>query len=74
LYQNLVFISFFLGRDDFHKGKILIPETRIGEEGTAKRNIQRKHDHVANRKDKKNNGGAGGKGKWSDVDDGSLDF
>ena len=50
-----------------------IPETRVGEEGTAKRNIQRKHDHDPNRKTKPHHGGAvGGKGQWNDVDDGSL--
>ena len=51
----------------------VIPETRVGDEGTAKRNIQRKHDHDPNRKTKPNHGGAvGGKGQWNDVDDGSL--
>lgn len=50
-----------------------IPETRVGEEGTAKRNIQRKHDHDPNRKTKPHHGGAlGGKGQWNDVEDGSL--
>jgi hypothetical protein len=54
--------------------KHAIPETRVGEEGTAKRNIiQRKNDHDPNRKDKPHHGGAlGGKGQWNDMDDGSL--
>lgn len=43
-------------REEFHKGKMEIPETRVGEEGTAKRNIMRKHDHEPHRKDKKQGG------------------
>ena len=58
--------------DEFHKGKTAVPETKIGEEGSAKRNIQRKHDHESNRKDKPQHGGAGGKGKWNNVDDGTV--
>jgi hypothetical protein len=59
-------------RDEIKKHSA-IPETRVGDEGTAKRNIQRKHDHDPNRKTKPNHGGAvGGKGQWNDVDDGSL--
>lgn len=61
------------GRDDFHKGKNPIPETRTGEEGSSKRNIQRKHDHDPHRKPKPNHGGGvGGKGQWNDIDDGSM--
>lgn len=59
-------------REDQHKGKHSIPETVTGEEGTAKRNILRKHDHDPHRKDKKNHGGGGGKPKWDILDDGSL--
>lgn len=65
-------LPYKLFRDELHKGKSDIPETRIGEEGTAKRNIQRKHDHDPNRKPKPQHGGAGGKGKWNDVDDGTV--
>ena len=50
-----------------------IPETRT-EEGSSRRNIMRKHDHDPSRKEKKQGGGGGGKGKWNDIDDGSLDF
>jgi len=35
-------------REEFHKGKSPIPETRT-EEGSAKRNIARKHDHDPSR-------------------------
>jgi len=59
-------------QDEFHKGKSPIPETRVGEEGSASRNIQRKHDHDPNKKEKKQGGGAGGKGKWNAIDDGSM--
>ena len=48
-----------------------IPETKNIEEGSARRNITRKHDPTP-RKDKKQGGGAGGKGKWNKLDDGSL--
>eukprot|EP00428_Durinskia_dybowskii_P031673 CAMPEP_0170237944 /NCGR_PEP_ID=MMETSP0116_2-20130129/18726_1 /TAXON_ID=400756 /ORGANISM="Durinskia baltica, Strain CSIRO CS-38" /LENGTH=115 /DNA_ID=CAMNT_0010488755 /DNA_START=83 /DNA_END=429 /DNA_ORIENTATION=+ len=58
--------------EEFHKGKSPIPETRT-EEGSAKRNIARKHDHDPTKKEKKQHGGAGGKGKWNDLDDGSLE-
>ena len=30
-------------------------------------------DHDPHQKDKKQHGGAGGKGKWNDMDDGTLD-
>jgi hypothetical protein len=50
-----------------------IPETKI-EEGSSRRNIIRKNDHDPTRKEKKQGGGAGGKGKWSDIDDGSLEY
>eukprot|EP00339_Tiarina_fusa_P017552 CAMPEP_0117020342 /NCGR_PEP_ID=MMETSP0472-20121206/15481_1 /TAXON_ID=693140 ORGANISM="Tiarina fusus, Strain LIS" /NCGR_SAMPLE_ID=MMETSP0472 /ASSEMBLY_ACC=CAM_ASM_000603 /LENGTH=65 /DNA_ID=CAMNT_0004725533 /DNA_START=59 /DNA_END=256 /DNA_ORIENTATION=+ len=59
-------------QDDHHKGKDAIPETKGTEEGSAKRNIARKHDHDPNRKEKKQHGGAGGKGKWDEIDDGSM--
>ena len=35
-------------RDEFHKGKMAVPETRT-EEGSARRNIARKHDHDPSR-------------------------
>lgn len=50
-----------------------MPETKGTEEGSAKRNITRKHDHDPHRKEKKQHGGGGGKGKWNDLDDGSMD-
>jgi hypothetical protein len=59
-------------REEHHKGKLSIPETRVGDEGSAKRNIQRKNDHDPSRKEKPHHGGAGGKGKWIDTDDGTL--
>eukprot|EP00561_Arcocellulus_cornucervis_P001801 CAMPEP_0185818764 /NCGR_PEP_ID=MMETSP1322-20130828/21158_1 /TAXON_ID=265543 /ORGANISM="Minutocellus polymorphus, Strain RCC2270" /LENGTH=62 /DNA_ID=CAMNT_0028515907 /DNA_START=60 /DNA_END=248 /DNA_ORIENTATION=- len=50
-----------------------VPETKGTEEGSAKRNITRKHDHDPNRKEKKQHGGGGGKGKWNDLEDGTMD-
>eukprot|EP00571_Detonula_confervacea_P011188 CAMPEP_0172309840 /NCGR_PEP_ID=MMETSP1058-20130122/10738_1 /TAXON_ID=83371 /ORGANISM="Detonula confervacea, Strain CCMP 353" /LENGTH=61 /DNA_ID=CAMNT_0013022539 /DNA_START=63 /DNA_END=248 /DNA_ORIENTATION=- len=53
--------------------KLKIPETKTVEEGSARRNITRKHDRDPHRKEKKQQGGAGGKGKWNKLeDDGSL--
>ena len=49
-----------------------IPETTGVTEGSSKRNIVRKHDHDPNRKEKKQHGGGGGKGKWNDLNDGSM--
>jgi hypothetical protein len=60
-------------REEHHKGKVAIPDTKVGEEGSAKRNIQRKNDHDPHRKDKPQNGGGGGKGKWNELDDGTYD-
>jgi hypothetical protein len=45
----------------------------VGDEGSAKRNIARKHDHDPHQKEKKQHGGAGGKGKWNEVDDGTTE-
>ena len=59
-------------REEHHKGKSTIPETKTGEEGSSKRNIQRKNDHEPHRKNKPQHGGGGGKGKWNDLDDGSM--
>lgn len=56
--------------DDKHKG--VLPETRGTVEGSAKRNIVRKHNNDPNAKDKKQHGGGGGKGKWNELDDGSM--
>eukprot|EP00522_Entomoneis_paludosa_P012001 CAMPEP_0172442270 /NCGR_PEP_ID=MMETSP1065-20121228/2741_1 /TAXON_ID=265537 /ORGANISM="Amphiprora paludosa, Strain CCMP125" /LENGTH=63 /DNA_ID=CAMNT_0013192071 /DNA_START=80 /DNA_END=271 /DNA_ORIENTATION=+ len=53
------------------KTKGPIPETTGVAEGSAKRNIQRKHTPDG-QKDKKQHGGGGGKGKWNDLDDGSM--
>ena len=52
--------------------KNTVPETKT-EEGSSKRNIMRKNDHDPHRKEKKQGGGGGGKGKWDDLDDGSMD-
>lgn len=49
-----------------------MPETTGVEEGSTKRNIQRKQSHDPHQKEKKQHGGAGGKGKWDPLDDGSL--
>eukprot|EP00565_Helicotheca_tamesis_P002405 CAMPEP_0185740936 /NCGR_PEP_ID=MMETSP1171-20130828/38688_1 /TAXON_ID=374046 /ORGANISM="Helicotheca tamensis, Strain CCMP826" /LENGTH=63 /DNA_ID=CAMNT_0028412867 /DNA_START=641 /DNA_END=832 /DNA_ORIENTATION=- len=50
-----------------------VPETQKIEEGSARRNITRKHDHDPHKKEKKQHGGGGGKGKWNDLDDGSME-
>jgi hypothetical protein len=57
---------------DAKERKDPVPESKV-EEGSAKRNIVRKHDHDPNRKEKKQGGGGGGKGKWDPLDDGSLE-
>lgn len=77
LYLNSNFVVFLLHarqicRDEFHKGKVPVPETKVGEEGSAKRNIQRKHDADPSRKPKPQHGGGGGKGKWNEADDGTI--
>ena len=56
-----------------HEKKVGAPETQKTEEGSARRNIARKHDYDPTKKEKKQHGGAGGKGKWDDLADGSLD-
>eukprot|EP00566_Odontella_aurita_P029873 CAMPEP_0113595626 /NCGR_PEP_ID=MMETSP0015_2-20120614/39846_1 /TAXON_ID=2838 /ORGANISM="Odontella" /LENGTH=65 /DNA_ID=CAMNT_0000502973 /DNA_START=447 /DNA_END=644 /DNA_ORIENTATION=- /assembly_acc=CAM_ASM_000160 len=56
-----------------HGKKDGVPETQGTAEGSARRNIARKHDHDPNRKEKKQHGGGGGKGKWNDVDDGTME-
>jgi hypothetical protein len=48
------------------------PETKVTEEGSAKRNIIRKTNHDPSQKEKKQHGGGGGKGKWNDIADGSM--
>eukprot|EP00977_Amphora_coffeiformis_P009487 scaffold2192_cov170-Amphora_coffeaeformis.AAC.21 len=59
--------------EDHHKGKAAVPDTTGVVEGSAKRNIQRKHGDGQNQKEKKNHGGAlGGKGNWDPLDDGST--
>jgi hypothetical protein len=68
-----IYLSKLIYSEEFHKGKLDIPDTKVGEEGSSKRNIQRKHDHDPHRKPKPQHGGAGGKGKWNDVDDGTFD-
>jgi hypothetical protein len=74
------FLDFFFPRCIYPKNdseddskKNPIPETRVGDEGTAKRNIQRRHDHDPNRKPKpQHGGGVGGKSQWNEIDDGTL--
>ncbi|KAG7353991.1 hypothetical protein IV203_003347 [Nitzschia inconspicua] len=57
--------------DDKKHGSV--PETKKVSEGSASRNIARKHDHDPHRKEKKQHGGGvGGKGDWKEVDDGSV--
>ena len=36
-------------RPDYHKGKSGVPDTRNTEDGSARRNIARKHDHDPHR-------------------------
>eukprot|EP00978_Attheya_sp_CCMP212_P010347 scaffold24995_cov46-Attheya_sp.AAC.1 len=50
-----------------------VPDTQKTEEGSARRNIARKHDFDPSKKEKKQHGGAGGKGKWNDMNDGSTE-
>ena len=64
----IVFVIIYKHRANKHK----IPETKNIEEGSARRNIARKHDYDPKKKEKKQQGGAGGKGKWNKLDDGSL--
>jgi hypothetical protein len=74
LFFSLVNISLFryTYREDHQRGKQAgPPETKVVEEGSAKRNITRKHDPFPDRKEKKQHGGAGGKGKWDELDDGT---
>ena len=59
-------------REEHHKGKVAVPESTGTAEGSASRNIQRKHDNDPSKKEKKQGGGGGGKGKWNDLDDGSI--
>ena len=58
-----------MNREDTHK-KGAVPETTGTSEGSSGRNIQRKHN--PGDKDKKQGGGGGGKGKWNELDDGSM--
>lgn len=52
----------------------MIPDSKGTEEGSAKRNIIRKNNHLDPKaKEKKQGGGGGGKGKWDPTDDGSLE-
>ncbi|CAB9524807.1 expressed unknown protein [Seminavis robusta] len=59
-------------QDEHHKGKAAVPETTGTSEGSAARNIQRKHNSDPGQKEKKQGGGGGGKGKWDVLDDGSM--
>jgi hypothetical protein len=49
LELTVFLLSFRFLRDEHHKGKSAVPETQGTEEGSAKRNIARKHDHDPNR-------------------------
>lgn len=75
---HYLYIYIYIYRDDHHKGKVSVPDTKVGEEGTAKRNIQRKNNPTiidgagAVKEHKKQHGGGGGKGKWNDLDDGTM--
>ena len=73
--MTLLLINYALIYRDGHSksSKSGIPETKNIEDGSSRRNIARKHDHDPNRKEKKQHGGGGGKGKWSDLDDGSME-
>ena len=68
---HLIYFPFLIHRDT--KNAKAIPETKGVEEGSSKRNIVRKHDHDPSRKEKKQHGGGGGKGKWDDLDDGTME-
>jgi len=57
---------------EHHKSR-QIPDTTKVEEGSSRRNISRKHDFNPSRKDKKQHGGGGGKGKWNDLNDGTTE-
>eukprot|EP00594_Rhizosolenia_setigera_P018594 CAMPEP_0178958304 /NCGR_PEP_ID=MMETSP0789-20121207/11533_1 /TAXON_ID=3005 /ORGANISM="Rhizosolenia setigera, Strain CCMP 1694" /LENGTH=63 /DNA_ID=CAMNT_0020640925 /DNA_START=63 /DNA_END=254 /DNA_ORIENTATION=+ len=56
---------------EHYKSENAAPVTKV-EEGSSRRNILRNHDHDPKRKEKKQHGGGGGKGKWNDLDDGSM--
>lgn len=49
-------------------------ETQKTTEGSARRNIVRKNTRDPQKKDRKQNGGGGGKGKWNYRNDGSMDY
>lgn len=58
---------------EFHKQQNAPHETKVKDEGSARRNIIRKSNPAdAVKGSKKQHGGGGGKGKWNDLDDGSL--
>jgi hypothetical protein len=59
-------------RDDHGKGGNGMPRTTGLYEATPRRNIHRKHDLDPNQKAKPQHGSSGGKGKWKDIDDGSM--
>jgi len=67
----LTVVSFLLIYRSLDSKKNQIPVTEVKEEGSARRNIDRKTNHDPNRKEKKQHGGAGGKGKWNEIDDGT---
>ena len=70
--QTIKICLLYNHREDTHKKNEGGPETKGVEEGSAKRNIVRKHHAEPGAKEKKNHGGAGGKGKWNEMDDGSM--
>eukprot|EP00815_Leptocylindrus_aporus_P005418 CAMPEP_0116050404 /NCGR_PEP_ID=MMETSP0322-20121206/360_1 /TAXON_ID=163516 /ORGANISM="Leptocylindrus danicus var. apora, Strain B651" /LENGTH=70 /DNA_ID=CAMNT_0003532947 /DNA_START=158 /DNA_END=370 /DNA_ORIENTATION=- len=61
------------GAQEWHKHQGEAPMTKTKGDGSASRNITRKTNH-GEYKSKPQHGGGGGKGKWNDLDDGSLDY
>ena len=73
IFSRLCFICFqYIAMYISINNEKKVPETKGVEEGSAKRNIARRHDHDPHRKEKKQGGGGGGKGKWNPTNDGSL--
>eukprot|EP00957_Ditylum_brightwellii_P041430 3137118-Ditylum_brightwellii.AAC.1 len=73
LSHNMLTEAMISHRGQHDDKKKDLPETKNTEEGSARRNITRKHDPDPHKKEKKQHGGGGGKGKWNELDDGSLE-